>query len=88
MRERVWVLGGVIAGVLFALWFSTVVAMGPAPGSIKRSGEAMTLPYAVSKIVMPTSISPTKANRACCSAASAARRAMMQSLRSLASLAS
>jgi hypothetical protein len=40
VRERAWVLGGVIAGLLLALWFSTVVAMGPAPGSIKRSGEA------------------------------------------------
>jgi hypothetical protein len=40
MRERAWVLGGVIAGVLGALLFSSVVAMGPAPGSIKGRGEA------------------------------------------------
>jgi hypothetical protein len=34
MGERALVLGGVIAGILGALWFSTVVAMGPPTGSV------------------------------------------------------
>ncbi len=33
-RSNLAVAGGVIAGILLAIWFSTVVAMGPAPGGI------------------------------------------------------
>lgn len=39
MRERVLVWGGVAAGLLVALWFSTVVAMGPPSGSVQQAGQ-------------------------------------------------
>ena len=38
-RSNIAVGCGVVAGLLLALWFSTVVALGPAPGNILRGGE-------------------------------------------------
>jgi hypothetical protein len=38
-RSNVAVAGGVIGGLFLAVWFSSVVAMGPAPGSMHRSKE-------------------------------------------------
>jgi hypothetical protein len=39
-RSNIVVGCGVIAGILLALWFSSVVALGPAPGSGKGDDEA------------------------------------------------
>jgi hypothetical protein len=39
MRSNAVVVVGVIAGVLLALWFSTVVAMGPPSGSIQQDDQ-------------------------------------------------
>jgi hypothetical protein len=38
-RSNLAVAGGVAGGLLLAVWFSSVVAMGPAPGSIKPRQE-------------------------------------------------
>ena len=48
-RSNIAVIGGVAAGILIALWFSTVVAMGPPPGSVstqKESGNRQAQPDA------------------------------------------
>jgi hypothetical protein len=39
-RSNLAVAGGVIAGLLVAVWFSSVVAMGPAPGKGKPSADS------------------------------------------------
>lgn len=36
-RSNIAVVGGIAAGLVVAVWFSTVVALGPAPGGAKRS---------------------------------------------------
>lgn len=47
MRSNALVVAGVIAGLLGALWFSTVVALGPAPGSFGAHSGAEPKPSQV-----------------------------------------
>lgn len=63
MVDKLVVAGGVLAGVLLALWFSTVVALGPAPGSMasgdkaksnQRQEAARPKPSAVQKKTQPS----------------------------------
>src|SRR5437016_2078542 len=41
-RSNIAIAGGVVAGVFLALWFSTVVALGPASGNTKARIESQS----------------------------------------------
>jgi hypothetical protein len=58
--SNVAVVGGVVAGILVALWFSTVVAMGPAPGR----GFAQETPQGNQAQDKQTDTSPAQRSRA------------------------